>query len=109
MTLKSVFIKSLDANLSVNVAKGTYAASYQKFFGLVVDSTRVRPSPPKIQAIAEMPLPTNIMKLRAFLGMTDYLRQQVDKFGIAAARLTNLLHNKAFAFKQGRKLPIEWE
>lgn len=54
-----------------------------------------------------MPRSTNVNELRAFLGMTVYLRQHVEDYGIVAAPLTNLLRNKAFASKRTRKIPIE--
>ena len=55
-----------------------------------------------------MPRPTNIEELRAFLGLTGYLRQFVENYSIIAAPLTNILRNKEFATKRARKLPIPW-
>lgn len=72
--MKPVFTKLPAANLSVTLAKCTYAVSHQEFLGMVVDSTGVRPSPSKLETITKMPRPTDVNDLRASLRMVDFLR-----------------------------------
>ena len=55
-----------------------------------------------------MPPPSNVEELRAFLGMTCYLRQFTQNYSITAALLTDLQRNKEFASKIARKFPIAW-
>lgn len=59
-TLKSVFTKLLAASLLVNFIKCTYAVSYQELLSMVTDSSEVRLSPYKIEAITKIPHPTNV-------------------------------------------------
>lgn len=56
---------------------------------MVVDSTGVRTSPSNIEAITKMPPATNVEELCAFLGMTGYLRQHVEKESIVATPIKN--------------------
>ena len=78
------------AGLSVNFTKYIFAAASKGFFGMIIDSTGIRPSPSKLEAIEEMPPPSNIEDLRTFLGMTGYLRQFIQNYNITAAPLTYL-------------------
>lgn len=108
VTSKSIFTQLLIAILSMNFAKCIYATSHQEFLGMAVDSTRVRSSPFKVEAITNMPRPTNVEELRSFLGMTGYLRQYVGTRSIVAAPLANILHNKTVTSRRARKSPMEW-
>ena len=75
---------------------------------MIIDSTDNRPSPSKLEAIEKVPPPSNVEELRAFLGMTGYLRQFIRNYSTTAAPLTDLLNNKEFAYKKTRKFPIAW-
>ena len=76
---------------------------------MVVYNTGVRPARSKLNVVDDMPRPTNVEELRAFLGLTGYLRQFVERYSIIAAPLANILRNKAFAPRCARKLVIPWE
>ena len=75
---------------------------------MMIDSTGIRSSPSKLEAIEKMPPPLDVEELRAFLGITGYLRQFIRNCSITAASLTDLLKNKEFASKKARKFPIAW-
>ena len=103
-----VLSRLLAAGLSVNFAKCIFGAARQEFLGMIIDSTGIRPAPSKLEAIEKMSPPSNVEELRAFLGMTGYLRQFIQNYSITAAPLTYLLRNKEFASKKVRKFPIAW-
>ena len=59
-------------------------------------------------AAAQLAPRVTVEELRAFLGMTGYLRQLVKRYSIVAAPLTDILRNKAFASKRARRFRIPW-
>ena len=103
-----VLSRLLAAGLSVNFAKCIFGAARQEFLGMIIDSTGIRPALSKLEAIEKMPPPSNVEELRAFLGMTGYLRQFIQNYSITAAPLAYLLRNKEFASEKARKFPIAW-
>ena len=46
-----------------------------EYFAFVVDRHRIHPSPCKVQAIQEVPVPENPTKLKSFLGLVNYYRK----------------------------------
>ena len=85
-----------------------FGAARQEFPGIIIDSTGIRPSVSKLEAIEKLPPPANVEELRVFLGMTGYLREFIRNDSITAAPLTNLLKNKGFASKKARKFLVAW-
>ena len=67
---------------------------------MIVDSTGIRPPPSELEAIEKMAPPSNAEELRAFLGMTGYLRQFIRNYSITAAPLTYLLRKKKVRCKK---------
>lgn len=59
----------------------------------------MRPAESKLAAVEELTPPTTVEELRAFLGMTGYLGQYVERYSILAAPLTDILRHSAFASK----------
>ena len=107
LTLK-VLIRLLGAGRSVNFAKYIFGAARQEFLGMIIDSSSIRPSPSKGEAIEKIPPPSNVEELRAFLGMIGYMRQSIRNYSITAASLTYLLRIKEFASNKACKSPIAW-
>ena len=58
--------------------------------------------------VAELTPPAMVEELRAFLGMTEYLRQYVERYIILAAPLTDILSNPAFASQRARLSLLQW-
>jgi len=61
------------------------------FLGHVVTKEGIKVEPQKVKAITECSRPTNITKIRSFLGLTGYYRTFVKDFSKIALSLTNLL------------------
>ena len=107
-TLTLVLTRLLAAGLSVNFAKCIFGSFSQAFLGMIIDSTSLHPAPTRLEAIASMPRPQTVEKLRTFLGLTGYLRQFVPSYSLTASPLTDILRNKDFASKRARKNRIVW-
>lgn len=71
---------------------------------MIVDRQGIGQAESKLAA--HSPPPSTVEELRAFLGMTGYLRQFVEGYSMRTAILTDILRNKAFASKLARRSPI---
>ena len=58
----------------MNFTKSKWRCASLEFVGMVVDRQDGRPVGSKLAAVAELSLPTTVEELRAFLGITGYLR-----------------------------------
>lgn len=63
--------------------------------------------PEKVKAMIEWPTPTNIRKLRGFLGLTWYYRRFVENYGTLAQPLTQLTKKDAFRWGEEAQLAFE--
>ena len=61
------------------------------FLGHVISEEGVGVDPQKIEAIVNWKPPTNVSKVRSFLGLVGYYRKFVEGFSKVATPLTNLL------------------
>ena len=82
--LEAVFQRLGNANVTLNAENCVFNVSSVKFLGQIVGADGIKPDPEKIQAILEMPHPTNLHEVRSFLGMVN----QLSKFTTNLADLT---------------------
>ena len=101
--IKKVLSSLLEAKYSVNFAKSSWCMPNQEFLGMVIDREGRRPAPSKVEAVSKLPRPNTVEELRAFLGMTGYMRSFVKHYSIIAAPLTDILRNPRFQSKRARK------
>ena len=70
---------------------------------MIFNRTGVSPDPKKVQALKELPTPSNVAKLRSFLGMMNYLSRFIKDFSIISEPLRRLTKKDAdwvWAFEQ---------
>ena len=81
----------LDAGLSINVTKSTFASNKIEFLGYILMREGIKPQPEKVSAIIAMQPPTNVKGLRKFLGMVQYYSDLWEKRSDMLPPLTDLV------------------
>ena len=71
--LRNVLAKSRETGLRFNPDKIQIGLTSVKYYGHVISSDGLKPSPDKLSAILNMPNPTNRAELETLLGMITYL------------------------------------
>ena len=66
------------------------------YLGHVTSKEGVKVDLEKIKSITDWPKPTNISKLRVFLGLIGYNRRFIRNYAHITTPLSNLLKKKAF-------------
>ena len=61
-----------DAGFTLQLEKCTFGQQTIRFLGKIIDKKGQRPDPEKLQTIRDMPQPTDITQLRAFLGAVNW-------------------------------------
>ena len=93
-SIRSLFNKLREANLTVNLVKSEIAHAHVIFLGHVVGQGQVKPIQAKVEAIQKFPVPTTKKELMRFLGMAGYYRRFCRNFSETVAPLTNLLSKR---------------
>ncbi|UYV71909.1 K02A2.6-like [Cordylochernes scorpioides] len=89
--LRLVLRKLKEAKVTLNKAKCVFGVPRINFLGHILDENGIRPDPAKIEAVAEMPAPTDVHGVRRFLGMVNHLGRFVENLSEIVAPLNQLL------------------
>jgi hypothetical protein len=87
--LRNVFMRCREHNLKLNLKKCKFFLQQLPWLGHVIGHGTLRPDPEKVDAIVNMPDPTDKVGLQRLLGMVTYL----DKFCQGLATLTRPLRD----------------
>jgi len=77
--------------VTLNDKKCLVSVSELTFLGHEVSSSGIRPSADKIEALCNMPDPSNVSELRSFLGLVSFLQKFIPSLANTVAPLTQLL------------------
>ena len=92
--LQEVFVRLLDAGLTLKVEKYQFGRKKVHYLGHVIGGGCVQPDPGKLKAVLEYPKPLTKKDVRAFLGLVGYYRRFVPEFSEVASPLTDLTKKK---------------
>ena len=91
------------ANVLLNKGKCQFNVSQLDFLGYVVSERGIEPSPVKVEAINEAPVPTNLTELQSLIGMVTYYSRFVPHFSEILSPLYELT-KKGVPFKWGKNI-----
>jgi hypothetical protein len=75
--LKKVLQKAREVGVNINPEKCIFGSTSVPYFGHLVTADAIKPDPSKVEAISEMPQPSNKDKLATFLEMTNFLSKYI--------------------------------
>ena len=88
--IQVVFGRLRMAQLKLKASKCNFLKKHIQYLGHLVSSEGIKPLEEKLQAMKDMPAPTNPKEVRQFLGLTGYYRKFVPRYSDIAKPLTNL-------------------
>ena len=89
--LEEVLKQVRRSNLKLNKDKCKFRQSEVTYLGHLLTSKGMKPDPSKVNAVTEMPIPTNAKELQRFLGMVTYLSKFIPNVSQIAAPLRKIL------------------
>ena len=97
--LRLVFERLRRAGLTLKPKKCCFLREEVQYLGHVISKRGILPDPEKTQKVREFPIPTDVTRVRQFVGLASYYRRFVPGF----AHIANPLHALT---KKG--VPFEW-
>ena len=64
------------------------------FLGHMISKEGISVDPAKVATVVDWPMPSNIIEVRSFLGMTGYYQRLIKDFSKIASPLTQLLRKE---------------
>ena len=83
--------KLSEVGLVLNLDKCVFRQTELSYLGEVITSDGVKPDPNKVQAIRDMPTPTNVTELQRVLGLVTFLGRYIPNLSARTAPLRQLL------------------
>ena len=105
----SMVLKILkNANIQLNKAKCDLNKTSIDFLGYVLSDKGISPSPNKVHAIKNAPVPKNVVELQAFIGLVTYYSRFIYKFSEIMHPLYELT-KKNVKFQWSRQCQISYD
>ncbi|XP_059610782.1 uncharacterized protein K02A2.6-like [Phlebotomus argentipes] len=94
--LKEVFRRLKSKNMRVNFGKCEFFADKISYCGYVIDKQGIHKDPKKVEALEEMPRPTNKDEVRAYTGFVNYYGRFFPHLSTKLHPINDLLKKKGF-------------
>lgn len=78
------------SGFKINPKKCQFFVNSIEYLGRQISQEGVRPSPSKINALINSPIPRNIKQVRQFMGLASYFRKFIPNFATQTACITRL-------------------
>lgn len=88
--LRDVLKTLTEAGFSINLSKCFFLTKEIEYLGRVVSRGQVRPSPRKVEALVNSPVPQNVKQVRQFLGLAGYFRRYIKDYSSKTACIARL-------------------
>lgn len=98
--VKAIFELMKQYQLYAKMSKYAFGVNKVEYLGHYISAEGVLTDPKKISVVQQWPLPSNIKKLRGFLGLVEYYRSFIQGYGAICRPLHNLLKNKGFNWSE---------
>lgn len=94
-TLRQVLETLTQAGFSINLRKCTFLATEVEYLGRLVSQGQVKPSPRKVEALVNAPIPSNVKQVRQFLGLAGYFRRYIPNYATETRCISQLTKKDA--------------
>ena len=102
--LESTLKRLHSMGVKLKQSKCVFVKPSVEYFAFVVDRLGIHPSPRKVQAIQEVPVPENPTELKSFLGLVNYYRKFIPDMSTLVNPLNRLLaHDVPWGWTQDCK------
>jgi hypothetical protein len=95
MRLRATLRTLLHSGLMLNEDKCEFGKTTIQFLGHIIDQQGIRADPAKIEAIKDLPPPTNVTSTHQFLGMVNHLGQFIPHLSTISQPLNELLQKNS--------------
>ena len=105
-----------DVGLKLHPTKCSFGVERVKYLGYSIDSTGLKPTDEKLEAILQAPEPQDLTQLRSYLGMLNFYRKFLVNAAVVLEPLNNLLRKDvpwkwtvehSHAFKESKSLLLD--
>ncbi|KAL0830207.1 hypothetical protein ABMA28_003662 [Loxostege sticticalis] len=93
--LREVLKTLTEAGFSINLRKCSFLVTEVEYLGKVISQGQVRPSPRKVEALANTTPPENVKQVRQFLGLAGYFRRYIKDYASLTAPIAHLTRKDA--------------